>query len=480
MSYLALYRKYRPKHFDDFAGQKDISSALKYQVKTDTFGHSYIFNGIRGTGKTSMAKAFAKAINCSDNRDGNACCKCDSCKAFENSSLIDVIEIDAASNNGVDDIRSLRESTRYLPTYSKYKVYIIDEVQMLSNNAFNALLKVFEEPPKNVVFILATTQMHKIPETILSRAQKYNFKRIPDRDMVGRLAYICDKEKIKYTKEALLMIASHSSGSLRDAISHMEKTLSTSNGDINEEKVEESLGLLSSEIMRELFISIVKKELNVAIERINEQILSGKEVSSIFNQFLSFLRAILLKRYVKNDEVVMSVSGFKLEENDDVFSEVTSEEIFKIMEVFSNYEKGLRFTDNTKLAIEMAFYESVLIERKEEENREKTQQKKKVVHEKSKRHSKPKIKDLMDHINIISSELFELLKGKKMIVGKKFIVEVNAEDYFDYTALNKDDMKKLIADSCLKVYKKKLEVEIHLIDDISTEEKLNMLIGNNS
>ncbi|HHX03763.1 MAG TPA: DNA polymerase III subunit gamma/tau [Tissierellia bacterium] len=354
MSYLALYRKYRPRTFSDFAGQEETTEALRYQVKSATFGHSYLFSGIRGTGKTSMAQVFAKAINCEDLQDGEPCGKCPSCVSFESGAQMDVLEIDAASNNSVDDIRELRENARFMPAYSKYKVYIIDEVQMLSGSAFNALLKTLEEPAPAVVFILATTEVHKIPETILSRTQRYSFKRISQSAMMQRLSYIAKEEGVDAQAEALHLLCEHSGGALRDAISLLDKTLSLDRTRLTVEQVQKSLGLLGRERIHRLLLSAVKGRIDEALEELGIILREGKELTMIYREILSFLRGILLSRLVKEDALIENLLGYAPGEMTKEYDSLTSEQLDELIGIFDDSQRSLRFSLIPRLHLEMA------------------------------------------------------------------------------------------------------------------------------
>lgn len=354
MSYLALYRKYRPVDFEDFAGQTEITESLRYQVKSGTFGHSYLFNGIRGTGKTSMAKVFSKAINCLDPKEGNPCNQCASCLAFQNNGLMDVIEIDAASNNGVDDIRELRENSHFVPAYSKYKVYIIDEVQMLSKEAFNALLKTLEEPSKQVVFIMATTELHKIPETILSRCQRYTFRRIEDEAMVKRLEYVARCEGLHYQLGALRLLSEHAGGALRDALSLMEKTIALSQGNLTEEAVHKSLGLLGRERTHKLLSAMFSGQVDLAMGEVDILLKEGKEIGAVLEEMQEFLRALLIHKYIKHTDQLEKLLSFSMEKYVGVYEEVEAELIQEVIGLFDETHRKLRFSSMPRLALEMA------------------------------------------------------------------------------------------------------------------------------
>lgn len=353
MSYLALYRKYRPEDFNDFAGQDEITKSLRYQVKTGTFGHCYLFSGIRGTGKTSMAKVFAKAVNCLNPHEGNPCGICDSCISAKKGLSLDVVEMDAASNNGVDDIRELRENARFLPAGSKYKVYIIDEVQMLSTSAFNALLKTLEEPAESVIFILATTELHKIPETILSRCMRYHFKRIEREAMVERLARICEMEEVGYEREALELISEHGGGALRDAITLMDKCFAMARGQLSVQAVQESLGLLGRERTHELLHHLYSGNLDGAISSLGEILREGKEISMIFTEILSFLRGILLSRMM-DEKSLVAYLGFSMEKYKEDYRHLKEEEILLSLEIFDEASRKLRLSNLPRLSLEMA------------------------------------------------------------------------------------------------------------------------------
>jgi len=243
LSYTALYRKFRPLQFNEIVGQEHITKTLKNQIMAGRVGHAYLFNGGRGTGKTSAAKVLARAINCLNPQDGEPCNKCEVCKAALSGSLTDIVEMDAASNNSVEDVRSIREEVNFLPTVAKYRVYIIDEVHMLSTGAFNALLKTLEEPPEHVKFILATTEPQKLPATILSRCQRFDFKRLSEEDIVKSLQIICQKSKIEITEEALKIIATLAEGAARDALSILERCAQEQEGEINAHQVKELVGI---------------------------------------------------------------------------------------------------------------------------------------------------------------------------------------------------------------------------------------------
>jgi DNA polymerase-3 subunit gamma/tau len=292
--YQALYRKWRPRRFDDVAGQEHITETLKRQVISGKLSHAYLFTGTRGTGKTSCAKILAKAVNCESPENGNPCNKCPSCIGIDNGSIMDVTEMDAASNNGVDNVRALREEAIYLPTSVKKRVYIVDEVHMLSNQAFNALLKILEEPPAHLMFILATTEYHKVPATILSRCQKYSFKRIDPSVIVKNLNYIASQEGLILTEDASQLLARLADGSLRDAHSLLDQC--SGKKEIDRQHVLECVGIAEADEICRLFNDIIEGNGLRALERLSGLYTAGKDVSSVLSQLASLHRDILLTK----------------------------------------------------------------------------------------------------------------------------------------------------------------------------------------
>ena len=319
--YQSLYRKYRPKNFDEIVGQEKVVEIIKNQIKLNKLGHAYLFTGVRGTGKTSIAKIFAKAINCSNNNDGNPCLKCKECLSISDGANVDIIEMDAASNNGVDDIRLIKEQTDFLPTNLKYKVYIIDEVHMLSGGAFNALLKTLEEPPSHVKFILATTEPQKLPATIISRCQRFEFMRISEEKIKGRLHKIAEENEINIEDEALALVASLANGSMRDGISILE-SVSNLEGKINKDAVRETVGLPNMEKMIDVLGAIIEGDISKTLKISNELMDEGKEPQSYITELLKLLESIYLKEkslielYSKQEQELlkkyMNIDKFKV------------------------------------------------------------------------------------------------------------------------------------------------------------------------
>jgi DNA polymerase-3 subunit gamma/tau len=303
LGYTALYRKFRPLNFSEMVGQEHITRTLRNQVIEQRVGHAYLFNGGRGTGKTSAAKILARAVNCLNPKDGEPCNECEICKAILSGSLTDVVEMDAASNNSVEDIRAIRDEVNFLPTRAKYRVYIIDEVHMLSTGAFNALLKTLEEPPEHVKFILATTEPQKLPATILSRCQRFDFKRISTQDIIKRLGIICKESNIQISKEALELIAILSEGAMRDAISILERCAAEQTEEINEDKVRDLVGIPKITYINKLAKGIINKEPEEAINIVNTILEEGKDIDNFLWELIKYIKDILVYKSTSKLEI---------------------------------------------------------------------------------------------------------------------------------------------------------------------------------
>ncbi len=294
MGYTALYRTFRPKTFSEMVGQEHITRTLKNQIIADRVGHAYLLNGSRGTGKTTTAKVLARAINCLNPKDGEPCNECEICKGAISGSLTDIVEMDAASNNSVEDIRSIREEVNFLPTKAKYRVYIIDEVHMLSTGAFNALLKTLEEPPEHVKFILATTEPQKLPATILSRCQRFDFKKISNKDIIKRLKIVCDESKIEYTEDALNIIAVLSEGAMRDALSILERCVQDGENKIDSEKIKELVGIPKTTHINAIIKAILEYNVEEALDVINNVLEDGKDLINFIWEMIKYSKDILV------------------------------------------------------------------------------------------------------------------------------------------------------------------------------------------
>ena len=303
--YQALYRKYRPQTFSDVVGQKGVTDTLRAQLETGKLSHAYLFTGTRGTGKTSCAKILAKAVNCLDPHDGNPCNCCAACKAIDDGSCMDVLEIDAASNNGVDSVRVLRDDAIYTPSEVKMRVYIIDEVHMLSTAAFNALLKIIEEPPEHLLFILATTELNKVPATILSRCQRFSFRRLSPEDIAGRLNFIAYQEGIQVSPAALRLLSRLADGAMRDGVSLFDQCASASTGEVTEESVCQTLGLAGSRRTAELLQAAAKQDTAKALSIFESLYAEGKDLSALFDELSALCRDLLVLKAAPKSGVSM-------------------------------------------------------------------------------------------------------------------------------------------------------------------------------
>ena len=356
MGYTALYRKFRPTEFKDVKGQDAVVTTLKNQIKTGRIGHAYLFCGTRGTGKTTVAKIFAKAVNCEHPVDGSPCEECEMCKTISAGTSMNVIEIDAASNNGVDNIREIREEVAYLPTEGKYKVYIIDEVHMLSIGAFNALLKTLEEPPEYVIFILATTEAHKIPVTILSRCQRYDFKRISIDTICERLQELIEKEGLDVEDRAVRYIARMADGAMRDALSLLDQCVAFYiNQRLTYDHVLEVLGAVDTEVFSRLLRQLLKRDVKQVIETVDELIMQGRELSQLAADFTWYLRNLLLIKSSEDMEDVLDVSTENLAQLKDEAQMVETDELLRYIRVFSELTNQLKYATQKRVLLEVAF-----------------------------------------------------------------------------------------------------------------------------
>ncbi len=355
MSYTALYRKFRPDTFADVKGQDHIVTTLKNQLKTGRIGHAYLFTGTRGTGKTTIAKILARTVNCENPTEDGPCGECRSCKAIAAGASMNVIEIDAASNNGVDNIREIVEEVSYSPAEGKYKVYIIDEVHMLSIGAFNALLKTLEEPPSYVIFILATTEVHKLPITILSRCQRYDFKRISIDTIAARLEKLTQAEDVQVEEKALRYIAKTADGSMRDALSLLDQCIAFHLGaELTYDKVLDVLGAVDTEVFSRLLCNVLDRDVLGCVRLLEEIVMQGRELTQFVTDFTWYLRNLMLVQASDNLEDVIDMSTDNLKRLKEEAGRVDMEQIVRYIRIFSELSGQIRYASQKRILVEIA------------------------------------------------------------------------------------------------------------------------------
>ena len=350
----ALYRAYRPQTFKDVVGQEHIIKTLKNQIENGNVGHAYLFCGTRGTGKTSTAKIFARAVNCIDSVNEEPCNECEVCKDILNDNIMDVIEIDAASNNSVDDVREIRENVKYTPAKCKYKVYIIDEVHMLSQGAFNALLKTLEEPPSYVIFILATTEPHKIPATILSRCQRFDFKRVTVQDMSSRMKEICEDVNIEVDERALNLIARNSQGALRDALSILDQCMSFSDDKIEYKDVVDLLGTVNIEQLFEMAEYVIKEDTKKCLEILNEFVIWGKDIKNLIDDLIDHFRNLMICKVSTELDEIISLPEETIEQLKAQSSLIETNDIIRILNILSETQDNIKSSSNPRVLAEVS------------------------------------------------------------------------------------------------------------------------------
>ena len=349
MGYIALYRKFRPLTFSEIVGQDHITRTLKNQIIAGRVGHAYLFNGGRGTGKTSAAKILARAINCLNPKDGEPCNECEICKGAISGALTDIVEMDAASNNSVEDIRSIREEVNFLPTKAKYRVYIIDEVHMLSTGAFNALLKTLEEPPEHVKFILATTEPQKLPATILSRCQRFDFKRLSPESIVKRLKIVCNESKIDATDEALNTIASLSEGAMRDALSILERCIQDGTNKIESDKIKDLVGIPKTTFVNKIISGIVEYNVEDALSSIQDVLQEGKDINNFLWEMIKYTKDILVFKTSGKIELYSEDEKKQIEE---ISKKIEKERLIDLIYSLSELENDMKWSTQKNIVFQ--------------------------------------------------------------------------------------------------------------------------------
>ncbi|MBU5312708.1 DNA polymerase III subunit gamma/tau [Tissierella carlieri] len=362
--YQALYRQYRPKTFDEVLGQKHITITLKNQIQKENIGHAYLFSGTRGTGKTSTAKIFSRAVNCLNSRDGNPCNECEICKGILDESIMDVIEMDAASNRRIDDIRELRDKVIYPPARTKYKVYIIDEVHMLTPEAFNALLKTLEEPPKHLIFILATTEPEKLPQTILSRCQRFDFKRVTTKDIIENMKNICSTLSIDVEDKVLNLIARNSDGAMRDALSLLDQCVSFGSGEITYSDAISILGIVNTDMILNIVQNIIDKNLENVLQSIDEVIQNGKDIHQFIKDLINHFRNLMIIKTSKNPVDLIDIDEESLNKYLNQSKNISIGFILRGLDILVEADEKAKWSTQPRVILEMA---SIQLTKLEEE-----------------------------------------------------------------------------------------------------------------
>lgn len=361
--YQALYRQYRPKTFDEVLGQEHITTTLKNQIKSNNIGHAYLFAGTRGTGKTSTAKIFSRAVNCLNPIDGNPCNQCEICKGILNESIMDVIEMDAASNRKIEDIRELKDKVIYPPAKARYKIYIIDEVHMLTTQAFNALLKTLEEPPKHLIFILATTELQKLPQTILSRCQRFDFKRISSMDIVTNMQRIRDKLNIKIDDRVLKLIARNSDGAMRDALSLLDQCISYKTEDLTYEDALNILGIANTDFIFDLVDHIKNKDLEAILFKIDNIIQEGKDINQFIKDLIYHFRNLLIAKTSQDPSDIMDMDEELANRFKEQSQDLSLDFILKSLDILTSSENQAVWSSQPRIILEMAAIKMINLEK---------------------------------------------------------------------------------------------------------------------
>lgn len=499
MSYMALYRKFRPDEFEDVKGQDAIVKTLKNQIKAERIGHAYLFCGTRGTGKTTVAKIFAKAVNCEHPVDGSPCGECKICRAIAAGASMNVIEIDAASNNGVDNIREIREEVAYRPTEGRYKVYIIDEVHMLSIGAFNALLKTLEEPPEYVIFILATTEAHKIPVTILSRCQRYDFKRISIETIAARLRELIDKEQWDVEEKAVRYIARMADGSMRDSLSLLDQCAAFYIGErLTYDHVLEVLGAVDTEVFSRLLRELLKMDVHRVIETVDELVMQGRELSQLASDFTWYLRNLLLVKSSDDMEDVLDVSTENLARLKEEAQMIDNDTLIRYIRIFSDLTGQLKYATQKRVLLEVALIklckpametknDALLdriraIEKQLEEGLPEAPAREKIVYvsgevshaEEQKKPELPKalnedvkavVKDFRMIANDTSPMLRNYLKKARLSAGEGNRLQIVLPDEVSAGVVGTDVHKKEISDLIIEKIGKEIDIDVRYVED---------------
>ena len=511
--YKALYRKYRPQTFDQVWGQEHITTVLKNQILHGSIGHAYLFSGTRGTGKTSTAKIFARAVNCLNLVDGNPCNECEICKGIMDETIMDVIEMDAASNNSVEDVRELREKVKYPPSNCKYKVYIIDEVHMLSKGAFNALLKTLEEPPEHLIFILATTEVEKLPQTILSRCQRFDFKRITVNDIVSNMKKICSDMNVSVDESVLHLIARNCDGAMRDALSLLEQCISFEEGHISMEDALEILGITNYDLIFQLVDNIKYKELDKALNLINEIIQDGKDINQFIKDLIYHFRNLMIIKTSVHPSTIIEMEPEIIEMYKKQAQDISLSFILEALNIFNDSENKAKWSTQPRIILEMAVIRLIKMEGEKDiyervKDLEEEKKEKPYKTEKIKINAQDKPADKVDkteksqrddgnelNIDIIKERWDNVLKfiKEKKIVIHALLIEGSPISYengilsIEYKqgygihreAISKDDNKNFVEKILSEYFNKEIKVRFVMegenLLEINKEEKEDIL-----
>ncbi len=491
MAYLSLYRKWRPQNFSDIAGQKNIVKTLKNAIELDRIAHAYLFCGPRGTGKTSTAKVLAKSLNCENAPTTSPCDSCEVCNKIRSNNSMDVIEIDAASNRGIDKIRELREKVKFSPTEGNYKIYIIDEVHMLTKEAFNALLKTLEEPPEYVIFILATTEPHKLLPTILSRCQRFDFKRLSESDIIERLKFIAREEKIEVSDDALLVIARYSNGGMRDAISILDQAISFTKGKIDLADIEEVLGVVGKEKLFEIIDIIINGDVKAGINLINQIIEQGVDIKQFVNDLIYHCRNLLLTKECKDIDRLINASQEFKQKLKQQSKKLSKKRLFQLLEQLTKLEYNLKNTIKAEIIIEMGLVKLIREQAKDTKKEfnydtildrlTKVEQKLagEKINLKTQSNSKNSLKDNKENKNDYQSDNNKQLKQKTKVNKNKTTktkkTQVSDDFQSEESDLNLADIKSAW-DKVIKDLKKKKKMQLYSVLQHNT--RLNKLSDN--
>lgn len=465
--YQALYRRFRPKTFDQVLGQEHITTTLKNQIINQNIGHAYIFSGTRGTGKTSTAKIFARAVNCTHSIDGNPCNTCEICSGLLDESIMDVIEMDAASNNSVDDIRELREKVKYPPSKARYKVYIIDEVHMLSDSAFNALLKTLEEPPKHLIFILATTEVEKLPQTILSRCQRFDFKRVTTKDIVKNLNNICGEIGIEVEESALNLIARNSDGAMRDALSLLDQCISFGEGTLTYEDALKTLGIVNEDLLFNLVDNIEEKNLEKALHIVDDIIQNGKDINQFIKDLIYHFRNLMIAKTSTNPLDIIDLEKETVGRYKEQSENISLPFILKALQILNEGQNQAKWSSQPRIILEMVVVK--LIELRDELTLEQRIEKLEKVIESG----NIKVSQKKEPIEKVKSEKpskkeVPIQNGKKEVEEEKPIIDDGKE-------INIADIKREWENVLKVIKKKRISTQALLLEGSPMDYQNNIL-----